>query len=448
MKPSDIAGLENYLDDRPAEGVARVDRSIFTDPDLFELEMTQIWEKTWLFIGHVDQIRNANDYFTTYMGRQPVVVVRGADGDEINVFINACSHRGVQLVRESTGNRGDFTCFFHGWCYNTSGDLMNVTKESIGGYPEQFDKADYSLTKVPKLEVYRGFIFASLNADAPPLKEHLADAAVMIDLLADQSDDGFEVLKGVSTYTYEGNWKLQTENGVDGYHVHQAHLNFAMTTANREKLRAGQEHTKSMEVGQLGAKGLNGGFFDFGNGHTMLWGDWPNKGDRRPNFHQWAEWAEKYGETRTEWMIGKLRNLQLYPNVFIMDQMSTQIRVFRPVAVNLTEVTVYCIAPKGEEAQYRRARVRQYEDFFNASGMATPDDLAEFSYSQSGYMGTLARWNDMSRGAQYLTNGSNEFAQELDINTVTSGGRVEDEGIFIAQHKRWLELMQADQSGD
>jgi len=80
--------------------------------------------------------------------------------------------------------------------------------------------------------------------------------------------------------------------------------------------------------------------------------------------------------------------------------------------------------------------------------MATPDDLAEFSYSQSGYMGTLARWNDMSRGAQYLTNGSNEFAQELDINTVTSGGRVEDEGIFIAQHKRWLELMQADQSGD
>ena len=213
MKPSDIAGLENYIDDRPAEGVTRVDRSIFTDPDLFELEMSQIWEKTWLFIGHVDQVRNANDYFTTFMGRQPVVVVRGGDGVEINVFINACSHRGVQLVRESTGNRGDFTCFFHGWCYNTSGDLMSVTKENIGGYPEQFDKADYGLTKVPKLEVYRGVIFASLNKDAPSLKEHLADAAVMIDLLADQADDGFEVLRGVSTYTYEGNWKLQTETG-------------------------------------------------------------------------------------------------------------------------------------------------------------------------------------------------------------------------------------------
>ncbi len=142
-------------------------------------------------------------------------------------------------------------------------------------------------------------------------------------------------------------------------------------------------------------------------------------------------------------MIGKLRNLQLYPNVFIMDQMSTQIRVFRPIAVDLTEVTVYCIAPKGEAPKYRRARVRQYEDFFNASGMATPDDLAEFGYSQAGDMGKYARWNDMSRGAKHLTRGSNEFAQELGMSTNTSGGRVEDEGIFLAQHHRWLELMQA-----
>ena len=76
-------------------------------------------------------------------------------------------------------------------------------------------------------------------------------------------------------------------------------------------------------------------------GHTMLWGDWPNDGDRRPNYHMKAEWTEKFGADRARWMISRLRNLLLYPNVFIMDQMSTQVRVFRPLAVNKTEVTVY-----------------------------------------------------------------------------------------------------------
>ena len=74
-----------------------------------------------------------------------------------------------------------------------------------------------------------------------------------------------------------------------------------------------------------------------------------------------------------------------------MDQMSSQIRVFRPVAVDKTEVTIYCIAPVGESDEDRYHRLRQYEDFFNASGMATPDDLAEFSAAQQGASGTSAR---------------------------------------------------------
>ena len=61
-----------------------------------------------------------------------------------------------------------------------------------------------------------------------------------------------------------------------------------------------------------------------------------------------------------------------------MDQFCSQIRHFRPIAVDKTEVTIYCIAPKGESAEARAHRIRQYEDFFNASGMATPDDLEEF----------------------------------------------------------------------
>ena len=87
-------------------------------------------------------------------------------------------------------------------------------------------------------------------------------------------------------------------------------------------------------------------------------------------------------------MVRGSRNLCLYPNVYLMDQFSTQIRHFRPIAPDKTEVTIYCIAPKGESAEARAHRIRQYEDFFNASGMATPDDLEEFRSCQLTFRAT------------------------------------------------------------
>jgi len=155
--------------------------------------------------------------------------------------------------------------------------------------------------------------------------------------------------------------------------------------------------------------------------------------------------CDSYGELRAKWMVGYLRNLLLYPNVFLMDQMSTQIRVFRPITVNKTQVTTYCFAPKSEPAESRRTRIRQYEDFFNASGMATPDDLAAFNQSQQGFEGRRARWSDMSRGAANYISGPDQYAQELGLNPVGSGAQLEDEGIMVAQHRRWLQLMEQGQ---
>jgi benzoate/toluate 1,2-dioxygenase alpha subunit len=87
---------------------------------------------------------------------------------------------------------------------------------------------------VPSVENYRGFIFASLDPNAPPLTEWLGDTTRIIDMLVNQASDGLEVLKGSSTYTYNGNWKLQAENGVDGYHVGVVHWNY-VATMNLEK---------------------------------------------------------------------------------------------------------------------------------------------------------------------------------------------------------------------
>jgi benzoate/toluate 1,2-dioxygenase alpha subunit len=140
-------------------------------------------------------------------------------------------------------------------------------------------------------------------------------------------------------------------------------------------------------------------------------------------------------------MIGFSRNLCLYPNVYLMDQFSSQIRHFRPISVDKTEVTIYCIAPKGESDEARAHRIRQYEDFFNASGMATPDDLEEFRSCQKTYLATSAPWNDLSRGVTHQIQGPDEDAKKLGIHPVASGVRTEDEGPYPIQHGYWLSTM-------
>ena len=96
--------LASFIDERIDEGICRVDRSIFTDPDIFELEMEKIWEGNWIYLAHESQIPNPHDFITLYMGRQPIILIRAGDG-AINAFINACAHRGVTLAREMRGNK-------------------------------------------------------------------------------------------------------------------------------------------------------------------------------------------------------------------------------------------------------------------------------------------------------------------------------------------------------
>ncbi|MBV1876160.1 MAG: Rieske 2Fe-2S domain-containing protein [Pseudomonadales bacterium] len=428
-----------YLDERPDTGIYRLDRRVFTDPALFEQEMKYIFEKTWLYLCHESQLAKPFDFITTYMGRQPVIINRNKDG-QIQGFINACAHRGAQLVNVSKGNKRIFACPFHGWCYKADGSLVDYLDNDKVGYSEAFNPDELGLTKVPHISSYRGFIFGCLDQDVGNLTSHLAEATKMIDMLADQSEQGLEVIPGVLSYTFEGNWKLQAENGVDGFHVDAIHSNYMQTVKRRADL-ATDDTIKASSL--EGLADLPGGYYHLGNGHAVLWNEFPGA-ENRPLYPRLDELAEKYGELRATWMTKYLRNLLIYPNLFLMDQMSTQIRVFRPISVNKTEVTTYCFAPIGESREARSTRIRQYEDFFNASGMATPDDLAAFGMSQTGFNGENSRWSDMSRGATNLVKGPEQFARQLDINPLESGTQFEDEGLMVAQHRRWLELMTAN----
>ena len=117
--------LADVVQEDVGSGHFRCKRNIFTHPALFELEMRHIFEGNWIYMAHESQIPNKNDYFTTFMGRQPVVIARNRQG-ELNAFINACSHRGAMICRHKRDNKATFTCPFHGWTFNNNGRLLKV----------------------------------------------------------------------------------------------------------------------------------------------------------------------------------------------------------------------------------------------------------------------------------------------------------------------------------
>ncbi|GMA19748.1 Rieske 2Fe-2S domain-containing protein [Arsenicicoccus piscis] len=192
--------LDQAVVENPDEGIYRANRSIFTDEELFELEMKHLFEGDWIYLAHESQVANPGDYFTTYIGRQPIVIIRSRDG-KLNALINACAHRGAMLCRRKTDNRTTLTCPFHGWTFKNSGELVKVKDPDGAGYPEGFNTdGSHDLTKVARFDSYRGFLFGSLNPDVSSLEEWLGDATTIIDMLVDQSPEGLEVLRGSSTW--------------------------------------------------------------------------------------------------------------------------------------------------------------------------------------------------------------------------------------------------------
>ncbi len=436
--------LETAIQDDKESGVFRCRRDIFTNPELFELEMKYLFESNWVYLAHESQIPDNNDYYTTSIGRQPIIITRDKQG-ELHAVINACAHKGAMLCRRKHGNKGSFTCPFHGWTFSNAGKLLKVKDEKTTEYPVSFNKnGSHDLTKVARFESYRGFLFGSLNPNVQPLQEYLGETRVIIDQIVDQAPNGIEVLRGNSSYIYDGNWKMQMENGCDGYHVSSVHWNYAATMSRRHA-----EGTKATDANNW-SKSV-AGVYGFDNGHILLWTKTLNP-EVRPIWNQREELAQRVGQERADFIVSQTRNLCLYPNVFLMDQFGTQIRVARPLSVNQTEISIFCFGPKGESAEDRALRIRQYEDFFNVSGMGTADDLEEFRACQAGYAGTAVRWNDMSRGAPLWIDGPDENAQKMGMNPLLSGTRSEDEGLFVCQHNYWAKTMrqalQQEREGD
>ena len=198
----------------------QISREIFVNEVIYQQELEQVFTRAWLFVGHTRQIHKTGDFFVSCMGEESVILCRDRE-EQIHVFLNSCRHRGMKVCRYDEGNTPVFTCPYHGWSYATDGKLVGVPffKEAYHG---QLDKSKWGLVEVAQLAHYKGTIWATWDATAPPLLEYLGDFTRYLDLSLDAWDGregGTEVLGGVQKWLIPCNWKFPAENfSGDSYH--------------------------------------------------------------------------------------------------------------------------------------------------------------------------------------------------------------------------------------
>src|SRR5262245_31568877 len=389
----------------------RVHRRLYTDPAIFELEMERIFGAAWIYIGHESQVKKPGDYFTTRIGRRPVVMVRDNEG-RVRVIHNQCAHRGAMVVATETGNASEFTCCYHGWTYHLDGTIKGVPLNH--GYPRDFDAKNpkVAMLAVPRVTNYRGFVFASEAADGPSLEESLGHILTSLDDMIDRAPDGeIEVAGGTFRHAYDGNWKLYFENLCDAAHPIFTHR------SSIEAAQAQSDPVHSYGTGEIAIRQMRQnaapysfwetqvGIWTYAGGHSYL-GDYHDDSKlvaalKDPVFRDYLAALEKNkGKEETKRILEVRRwNSNIYPNVSLMSQFQ-QLRVVHPIAVNRTMVQTYSFRLKGAPEQMFRNTVA-FANIVNGTGsLVLTDDLEIYNRIDLGLSSEGAEWLQVGRGYQ------------------------------------------------
>lgn len=402
--------------------------SVYLSPEVFAAELDYIYSRGWVYIGHESEVPEVGDFKRKTMGRQPVILCRDNELN-VQVLFNRCRHRAASVCQVDQGNARQFRCEYHGWTYGLDGELKTVPYADA--YAD-LDKSTLGLSKPPQVQSCRGFIFANLQAETRSLTEHLGGPAMeQIDFFCDLSPEGeIEVQAGAALLAYNGNWKLQMENSIDGYHPNFTHQSFFQSITRQTGVRLdifdGDASTECRALGK---------------GHTHL--DYrpvnlaPKEKEKRVSALQSTQWGKKYyddmvasyGSARAEEVIAiGGTHMNVFPNLVVLGQ---QVRTIRPLAPERTEVELAFARLKGVPEELNTMRLRQYEQFYSPQGGGIHDDIEMFNRVGEGLHCTQEPWVIFQRGLQ----------RERIMEDGTIVGQVTDEVSQRGMWRHWLEVM-------
>ncbi|WP_433502499.1 aromatic ring-hydroxylating oxygenase subunit alpha [Pseudonocardia halophobica] len=374
--------IENVLGTAPADLVRedRVAGRLYTDPELFELEMTRIFERSWIWVAHESELPRAGSFKSTFVGRQPVIVTKDRKG-VVRTLLNRCRHRGASVCEKPSGQVNGFTCPYHAWSYGLDGSLRGIPYPD--GYEGVMEKRDLSLGKL-RTESYGGMIFATLNEDAEPLEDFLGDARLWIDRFMKQGG-GYPIkVLGRHQFSFRGNWKIQLENTTDGYHFPIVHRSW-MASVDAETADMMSFMTDPTCTTH-----------DLGHGHSVMQmvpehSDLDADDGSEPLQGRFDDLVAELSKTLDQAQVRKVVramhgtgfNLNLFPNVSMS---AAFFRVLRPISVNETRIEHVAIGPDGppELDAVNRERLRIHEHFQGPFGFGTPDDAEGWDRVQRG----------------------------------------------------------------
>jgi len=198
---------------RPSEEARAMPAEFYTSNDFLNLESEDVLRCEWMCLGHVGEVTNPGDFYTTEMLGEQLLVTRDMEG-VVRVLSNVCRHRGNQVAIGS-GNSKRFVCGYHTWSYDNTGALLSAP---ILQNNPSFDKSKCSLPEFTS-EIWNGWIFVNLDGKAKPLAPRLGG---LQDVIKNYHQEE-RFLNFIEEDTWDCNWKCLFENFMEGYHLSTTH---------------------------------------------------------------------------------------------------------------------------------------------------------------------------------------------------------------------------------
>jgi benzoate/toluate 1,2-dioxygenase subunit alpha len=419
----------------------RVHRDVYTDPEVFQLEMERLWSRGWVYAGHASQLPREGDFLTVDIAGQPLIVLRHTDGS-VRVLVNRCAHKGTKVVGDPVGNAGKtLRCPYHAWTYRLDGSILNIPlKEGYDGTRLSETEACRGLPVVKNVELYRGFIFVRLAAEGMGFRDYFGDSLSSIDNLADRSPEGeLEITGGCLRFLHNCNWKMFVENLNDTMHPMIAHASSAGTA---KKLWEGKpaDAPKPMAIEQIAPFASDYKFFDdmgvrvYRHGHSFSGVNFSIHSSYSALGDYEALMKNAYGEERARQILGTVRhNTVYYPSLTIKGAIQS-IRVARPLAADKTLIESWTFRLKGAPDILLQRTVTYNRLINSPMSIVGHDDLHCYRAIQEGLAGNGNEWVSLHRNFD-----PNEAAELERRGELTCNGTSDIS--MRNQFRAWRELM-------